>query len=216
MSSLHILLAAGHTAVLAATSSKTTTTAASSSSSALSILPLLLLIGVGGYLLFIRPRSQAMKRQQVQQQQLSIGDRVLTRAGIVGRVRGFTGDRVQLEIASGVVIEVVRQGIGQALPEELDDEDLIPPPPGAEDDDDEFEHEVDPDEDHDWTGEHDDDGDGGADGDAGHDLADAIDAQSRDLQEDIDEQSRLVAGTDDDPADVGDTAPRKRGRGARR
>ena len=129
MSSIHILTGTGHALVLAAT----TTTAKATTSSALSYLPLILLIGLGGYLLFIRPRNQAMRRQQQQSSQIAVGDRVLTRAGIVGHVRGFSGERVQLEIADGVVIEVVRQGVGQKLPDELDDEDLIPPPPGAED-----------------------------------------------------------------------------------
>lgn len=127
MPSLHILSGTGHALLLAAT----TTTAKPTSSSAISYLPLVLLIAVGGYLLFIRPRNQAMRRQQQQGRELAVGDRVLTRAGIVGRVRGFSGDRVQLEIADGVVIEVVRQGIGQQLPDQMDDEDLIPPPPGA-------------------------------------------------------------------------------------
>ena len=124
-------MVSGHALVLA---SATTTTAKKTSSSALSYLPLVLLIAVGGYLLFIRPRNQAMKRQQQQGQQIAVGDRVLTRAGIVGRVSGFSGDRVQLEIADGVVIEIVRQGVGQKLPDELDDDELIPPPPGAEHD----------------------------------------------------------------------------------
>jgi preprotein translocase subunit YajC len=127
--SLNILTGAGHALVLAAA---TTTTAKPTTSSALSYLPLILLIAVGGYLLFIRPRNQQMRRQQQLGQQIAVGDRVLTRSGIVGRVRGFSGDRVQLEIADGVVIEVVRQGVGQKLPDEIDDDDLIPPPPGAE------------------------------------------------------------------------------------
>lgn len=141
MSSLHILSGTAHALLLAAT----TTTAKPKAASAISYLPLVLLIAVGGYLLFIRPRNQAMKRQQQQTRQLAVGDRVLTRAGIVGRVRGFSGDRVQLEIADGVVIEVVRQGVGQQLPDEVDEEDFIPPPPGADDlgEDGEAEHEDD-------------------------------------------------------------------------
>jgi preprotein translocase subunit YajC len=137
LSSLHILSGTGHALLLAAT----TTTAKHTTSSAISYLPLILLIAVGGYLLFIRPRNQAMRRQQQQGRELAVGDRVLTRAGIVGRVRGFSGDRVQLEIADGVVIEVVRQGIGQQLPDQLDDEDLIPPPPGADEADEDAEDE---------------------------------------------------------------------------
>lgn len=134
MSSLHILSGTGHALLLAAT-----TTTKPHTSSAISYLPLVLLIAVGGYLLFIRPRNQAMRRQQQQGRELAVGDRVLTRAGIVGRVQGFSGDRVQLEIADGVVIEVVRQGIGQQLPDQMDDEDLIPPPPGADEADEDSE-----------------------------------------------------------------------------
>jgi preprotein translocase YajC subunit len=116
----------------AAAKSATSTTAAKATSSSLTSFAIIILIGLGAYLLFLRPRSQARRRQMAAGQQFAVGDRVLTRAGIVGLVRGFNGDRVQLEISAGVVIEVVRQGIGQKLPDELEDDDLIPPPPGAD------------------------------------------------------------------------------------
>jgi preprotein translocase subunit YajC len=124
-----------HALVLA--SSATTTTAKPASSSGTLYFFIFIVIIVGVYLAFIRPRSQAARRAQMQkqQQQYEIGDRVLTRAGIVGHVVGYVGDNLQLEIAQGVVIEVVRQAIGQKMAEELEEDDSVPPPPGADDDD---------------------------------------------------------------------------------
>jgi preprotein translocase subunit YajC len=127
---LHALVLAANTGT--SSNHTSTTTAAKSSSSSYFFLIFIFII-VGVYLLFIRPRTQQARRAQMQQQQYEIGDRVLTRAGIVGHVVGFVDDHIQLEIANGVVIEVVRQAIGQKMPETTDDEDLVPPPPGSED-----------------------------------------------------------------------------------
>jgi preprotein translocase subunit YajC len=155
-----------HYAILAAT---TTTTTKPSSSSSSSFLIFAVLIGVAVYLLFIRPRSQAARRQTTMQKQTAVGDRVVTTSGIVGRVRGFIGDRVQVEIADGVTIEVVRQAVGRRLPDELDDDDLIPPPPGADDLDDEHDEHDDDEHDEHRDDEHDDDEGGEEDDDEDED-----------------------------------------------
>ena len=208
MSSLHTnVLALGHAALTVLVGAATTTTAkpTTSSSSAL-FLPILLLIGVGGYLLFIRPRNQAMRRQQANVQQAGIGDRVLTRAGIVGRVKGFNGDRVLIEVSPGVVLEMVRQGIGQTLPEELDDEDLIPPPPGADELDEDLGDIGDVD-----VAEHDD----GAAPDGWHT---AEDAAAADVPEsDVEVTALAGPGAEGEPDDTGDgSAEETKGRRGRR
>ncbi|HEV2360681.1 MAG TPA: preprotein translocase subunit YajC [Acidimicrobiales bacterium] len=136
--------------LLAATSTKPQTNSAS-------LLIPILLIGAAFYFLAIRPRNQRVRQQQSMQQQAQVGDRIVTTAGLIGRIRGFVGDRIQLEIADGVIIEIVRQAVGRTLPDELDDEDvLIPPPPGAEEDEDESDDEdAHEEDDHDEADDHD-------------------------------------------------------------
>ena len=44
-------------------------------------------------------------------------------SGIIGRVEGFVGDRARIEIAPGMVIEVMRQAVSQRV-DEAPDADL--------------------------------------------------------------------------------------------
>ena len=41
-------------------------------------------------------------------------------SGIIGRVEGFVGDRARIEIAPGMVIEVVRQAVAQRIDDVAD------------------------------------------------------------------------------------------------
>ncbi len=79
------------------------------------LLPLVLLVGVF-YLLILRP---ARKRQQDQRNTIAAlapGRRVMTSSGIFGTVTAV-GDRVELEVADGVRIELLPAAIQQVLPE---------------------------------------------------------------------------------------------------
>ncbi|HTW99798.1 MAG TPA: preprotein translocase subunit YajC [Acidimicrobiales bacterium] len=111
-SSPHLL----HAAVLA-TKSTPTTTVAKAKAGASSYLIIVLLVLVVGYFAFMRPRSRArlQQQQQAQARTLEVGDEVATTAGIVGRVRRIADDRVELEIAHGMRIQVLRQNIGRPL-----------------------------------------------------------------------------------------------------
>jgi preprotein translocase subunit YajC len=119
--------AALHSTLLAAT---TTTTAPKSSSSGTLVLFLVVILAAG-YFLYLRPRSRARMAQarQGQARQLEVGDEVATTAGIVGRVRAISDDRVELEIAPGMVIQVLRKNVGlplapaSSLPD-VEDEDV--------------------------------------------------------------------------------------------
>jgi hypothetical protein len=54
--------------------------------------------------------------------QISVGDKVMLSSGIIGRVDGFVGDRARIEIAPGLVIEVVRQAVTQRVDDATDAE----------------------------------------------------------------------------------------------
>lgn len=74
----------------------------------------MVIFGVG-YMFFIRPRSQAARRQRDTLIELSPGDEVLTGAGIFGTVLDVESDRVTLETAPGTRITVLRSTIARRI-----------------------------------------------------------------------------------------------------
>ena len=98
-------------ALLAATSNSKTTSA---SGAAISWI-LLLVIFFAAYFLFIRPRSQAARRQRETLMELVAGDEVLTGAGIFGTVLDVESDRVTIETAPGTRITVLRSTIARRI-----------------------------------------------------------------------------------------------------
>lgn len=105
-SSLASSLSASHpvAALLAATSSQ--------SSGGGSFL-FLLLIAVVVFMFFFMGRNQRKQRQRVAdlQSQLVPGQQVMTGSGIYGTIVDTADDRVQLEIAPGVVITAAKQAV---------------------------------------------------------------------------------------------------------
>jgi preprotein translocase subunit YajC len=101
-------------ALMAATSTKKTTTTSGSG-----IAELLFFVVIAGvfYVFFIRPRSQAVRRQRDTLMELVAGDEVLTAAGIFGTVLDVEPDRVTLETAPGTRITVVRSTIARKIVE---------------------------------------------------------------------------------------------------
>ena len=99
-------------ALLAATAKK-------SSSSSFTLIFFVLLFGVG-YFFLIRPQRQRRQKQMQVGKQISVGDKVILSSGIIGRVEGFVGDRARVEIAPGMVIEVVRQAVSQRIDDVTD------------------------------------------------------------------------------------------------
>src|SRR5271166_3432057 len=98
--------------LLAATTKK-------SSSSSFTLIFFVLLFGVG-YFFLIRPQRQRKQRQMQVGKQISVGDKVMLSSGIIGKVEGFVGDRARIEIAPGMVIEVMRQAVSQRVDDVTD------------------------------------------------------------------------------------------------
>ena len=85
-----------------------------------SLLPLLLIL-VLFWLLAIRPqqrRNAALARLQAS---LEVGDEVMLSSGFLGIVRGFDDDRVRIELADGVVVQVVRGAIHRVVEQVMDE-----------------------------------------------------------------------------------------------
>ena len=68
----------------------------------------------------IRPQRQRRQRAAQVGKQVAVGDKVMLTSGIIGQVEGFVGDRARIEIAPGMVIEVVRQAVAQRIDDVAD------------------------------------------------------------------------------------------------
>ncbi|MEA2580618.1 MAG: preprotein translocase subunit YajC [Actinomycetota bacterium] len=100
-------------------------TTTSSSGGGLVTLAPLLLMGVVGYFLLIRPQQRRVRAQQTLQRSVEEGDEVLTTSGIYATVLEIDDDEgtVVLEIAPGMHIKAVRGAIAQRITEDEYDED---------------------------------------------------------------------------------------------
>ena len=95
-----------------------------------SFLIVLVLIFGAMYFLMIRPQRKQQAKQQDMLANLKTGDEVITVGGIYGDVVGVEPDRVSLEIAEDVEIEVARRAIAQIVQPEEDEDEAV-----AEDED---------------------------------------------------------------------------------
>ena len=78
-------------------------------------VPLILIFAIM-YFLLIRPQQKKMKEHQAMVEALRRGDRVLTQGGIVGKVvKVKEGNEIDVEIAEGVKVSVIKSTIAQVL-----------------------------------------------------------------------------------------------------
>lgn len=69
------------------------------------------------YVVLVRPQQQRVRRQRDLITTLEVDDEVVTAGGIIGRIVELANDRVFVEIADDVVIEVLRIAISRRLDE---------------------------------------------------------------------------------------------------
>jgi len=85
------------------------------------IVPTMLIIGIM-YFLMIRPQQKRLKEHRDMVDSIRRGDTVVTSGGIIGKVAKVDENELQVEIADGVKIKVVRstvsevRGKGEAAP----------------------------------------------------------------------------------------------------
>ncbi|MFW2542599.1 preprotein translocase subunit YajC [Primorskyibacter sp. 2E107] len=78
-------------------------------------LPLILIFAIM-YFLLIRPQQKKMKEHQKMVEALRRGDQVVTQGGLIGKVAKVKeGNEIEVEIAEGVKVRVVRATIAQVL-----------------------------------------------------------------------------------------------------
>jgi preprotein translocase subunit YajC len=74
------------------------------------------------YLLLVRPQRQQQRRQNEMIENLKVGDEIITAGGIYGDVTEVQADRISVEIAEDVEIEVAKRAIATVVPPEEDEE----------------------------------------------------------------------------------------------
>ena len=89
----------------------------------------LVLMGAVFYFLLIRPQSQRRKAQMQMQNELDVGDEVITTAGIYGTITEIDDDYgiITLEVAPDTELRFSRAAVAQRLldDDEMDNEDEV-------------------------------------------------------------------------------------------
>ncbi|HSX68614.1 preprotein translocase subunit YajC [Nocardioides sp.] len=88
--------------------------------SLIQLLPLLAIFALFWFLLVLPARRRAKQVSQMQAE-LTVGDRVVTSGGVFGTIARVADDRIGLEVAPGVVIDVARGALVGKAP--IDGED---------------------------------------------------------------------------------------------
>ncbi len=84
-------------------------------SSLTSMLPLVLMFVVL-YFVMIRPQMKKQKEHRAMIDALAKGDEVVTAGGLLGKVSKLSETNLNLEIATGVEVQMQRSAIVQVLP----------------------------------------------------------------------------------------------------
>ncbi len=70
------------------------------------------------YFLVLRPQKQRMMEQARLVSSLEVGDEVLTSAGIFGKIRRMSDDRLELETAGGTRLEILKSTVIRRMSED--------------------------------------------------------------------------------------------------
>jgi preprotein translocase subunit YajC len=70
-------------------------------------------IALAFFLLIVLPQRRRTTAHRALLASLQVGDEVITIGGILGTIRELDDDRIELEVADGVVITVARNAIAQ-------------------------------------------------------------------------------------------------------
>ena len=92
--------------------------AAGGGGGALGSLPLLVILFAIMYFLLIRPQQKKVKEHQAMVSALRRGDQVITQGGLIGKVTKVKEDdsnEIEVEIADGVKVRLVRNTVAQVL-----------------------------------------------------------------------------------------------------
>lgn len=77
-------------------------------------IPLILIFAIM-YFLMIRPQQKRVKQHREMVGALKKGDQIVTQGGVIGKVAAVRDDEIEVEIASGVKVRIVRSTVAQVL-----------------------------------------------------------------------------------------------------
>lgn len=80
------------------------------------------ILAVAFFFLIVLPQRRRVAAHRAFVASLAVGDEVITNGGIFGTIVGLEPDRVELEVASGVVLTVAKQALAQAAYHVADDD----------------------------------------------------------------------------------------------
>ncbi|MDQ3645332.1 MAG: preprotein translocase subunit YajC [Actinomycetota bacterium] len=83
------------------------------------LLPLVFLFGIF-YLLLIRPQKKRMQQHQALIESVGLGDEVVTIGGVFGTVAALRDAEIELEVAPGTKIRILRSAIARKIDEDID------------------------------------------------------------------------------------------------
>ena len=75
------------------------------------------------YFLMIRPQRKKMEAQRALIQSIEEGDEIVTMGGIFATVQSVEDDEMQVEVAPGTSIRIMRSAVARRLVDEDEDED---------------------------------------------------------------------------------------------
>ena len=93
-----------------------------------SLIFLVLLVGIF-YFMLIRPQKRRVDQHRTLIVSLGLGDEIVTIGGIFGTIRNIHDEDIEVEIASGTVIRIVKSAVARQVVEEPDDVEKQDEPP---------------------------------------------------------------------------------------
>jgi preprotein translocase subunit YajC len=79
------------------------------------ILVYFAIIAVAFFLLIVLPQRRRTNAHRALLASLQVGDEVITIGGILGTIRELDDEKIQLEVAEGIVLTVARNAIAQSV-----------------------------------------------------------------------------------------------------
>lgn len=96
-----------------------------------SIIFLVLLVGIF-YFMLIRPQKRRVEQHRTLIESLGLGDEIVTIGGIFGTIKNIHDEDMEVEIASGTVIRIVKTAVARQVVEDVDEVEGLEEPPADE------------------------------------------------------------------------------------
>lgn len=92
-----------------------------------SLIFLVLLVGIF-YFMLIRPQKRRVDQHRTLIESLGLGDEIVTIGGIFGTIKNIHDEDIELEIAPGTVIRIVKTAVARQVSEDVDEAEEPEPP----------------------------------------------------------------------------------------